>query len=48
MIDARGVDRADNRLNIYIAEQSNLLLDLRCERPIGAADDDMGLDAQPP
>ena len=45
VVDRRGVDRGDDGLLVDVAHQRDLALDVVRDRPVGAADDRVGLDA---
>src|SRR3989337_2096064 len=44
LVDALCIERLDHRLGGHVAEQRDLLLDAARQRPLRAADDDVGLD----
>ena len=44
-VDRRDVLRGDHRFLVDVAEERDLPLDVRIEEPIGAAEQDVGLDA---
>jgi hypothetical protein len=45
LVDGRHVDALDHRAEVDVAEERDLALHVLGERPLGAADEEVGLDA---